>query len=95
MTIPRKVIWLRPAQSSLKDMMSLVDVFSKNERCDYLEFMIHSSELMPGGSPYFLTKESIEKLYHDLSSFFYYVKSLGFEGCTLKQYRLSFEQKNQ
>ena len=91
--IPRKVIWLRPAQSPLSDMKKLVEVSSKNGQCDYLEFMVHSSELMPGGSPYFPTKQSIEKLYSDMESFFCYVRSKGYEGCTLKQYRFIFEKK--
>jgi hypothetical protein len=32
--------------------------------------MLHSSELMPGGSPTFQTTESIEALYRDLEQLF-------------------------
>jgi hypothetical protein len=40
------------------------------ERRTYLEFMLHSSELMPGGSPTFPDQESIEALYRDLEALF-------------------------
>lgn len=33
--------------SSLKEMKHLIDVIDKEENADYLEFMIHSSEVMP------------------------------------------------
>lgn len=92
MKIPRKVIWLRPAQSSLNDMKKLVDIFSNNEKCNYLEFMVHSSELMPGGSPYFPTKESIERMYRNMADIFDYIKNKGYEGCTLKKYRTICEE---
>ena len=36
----------------------------------HLEFVIHSSELMPGGSPRFRTEESVERLYGDLKILF-------------------------
>jgi hypothetical protein len=35
----------------------------------------HSSELMPGGSPYNKTPESIEDLYERLEGFFTYLRS--------------------
>ena len=57
----------------------------KEENTDYLMFMLHSSELMPGGSPTFRTNEDIEKLYSDLETLFAYIS--GFcEGKTLKEY---------
>ena len=47
--------------------------------------MIHSSELMPGGSPTFKSEEDIEKLYHDLEIIFERI-SKGFEGATVSEY---------
>lgn len=35
-----------------------------------VEFMLHSSELMPAGSPNFRDAESIERLYRDLDAVF-------------------------
>lgn len=86
-TIPYKTIWLRPAQSSLNDMKRLVKKFNNDENVNYLEFMIHSSELMPNGSPYFPTEKSIEKMYADMECLFEHVSKLGYIGCTLKEYR--------
>lgn len=53
---------------------------------NYLEMMTHSSELMPGGSPYYKTKKDIEKLYTKLEKVFMYFKSKGFKGITLTNY---------
>ena len=40
------------------------------EGLEHIEFVIHSSELMPGRSPRFRTDESIERLYADLRVLF-------------------------
>lgn len=64
-----KKIWLRPNGKNLEDMLYLVKKCTKNNIA-YLEFMIHSSELMPGGSPTFPNKKSIEILYHDMEIVF-------------------------
>ena len=79
-------VWLRPAMCCLKSMKRLVDIVDKEQDCDYLEFMIHSSELMPGGSPYFKTEDSVEKEYDTISGIFDYVKKKGYIGVTLKEY---------
>ena len=79
-------IWIRPALCSLSDMKKLVLDVSKEKGNDYLEFMIHSSELMPGGSPYFTSECQIEQLYKKMESLFQYIKSLGYVGETLESY---------
>lgn len=79
-------VWLRPASHPLKLLKILVDRINREAETDYLEFMIHSSELMPGGSPYFKTEESIENLYDDLEHLFDYISRLGYSGVTLKEY---------
>ncbi|MBR1254956.1 hypothetical protein JQ634_14740 [Bradyrhizobium sp. AUGA SZCCT0240] len=61
--------WLRPTGSNLTSMLRILDVAISQNR-PYVEFMIHSSELMPGGSPYFPSIESVEKLYRDLNELF-------------------------
>ena len=50
-----------------------------------VEFMLHSSELMPGGSPYFTDKDSIEKLYNDIEILFQSA-SKRFKGVTCKEF---------
>lgn len=79
-------VWLRPAMSSLNDMKELLCRVMEEPECNYVEFMIHSSELMPGGSPYFKTEESIEQLYNDMNSLFDKAKSLGYSGVSLEEY---------
>lgn len=60
--------WLRPNGRNLEDMLHIVAQAEAGGH--YLEFMIHSSELMPGGSPTFSNKIAIEKLYRDMESLF-------------------------
>lgn len=76
-------VWLRPATTSLRDMKRILDA----PRCDYVEFMLHSSELMPGGSPFFIDEISIERLYSDMDCLFDYARSKGYNGITLKDYK--------
>ena len=64
-----KVLWLRPNRKNLEDMLYVIEQNNKSD-CDYLMFMIHSSELMPGGSPTFKTEGGIEILYEHLGIIF-------------------------
>ena len=57
----------------------------KIKKEEYLQFVLHSSELMPGGSPNFKNENDIAKLYTNLDSIFNMV-SKSFTGCTLKEY---------
>lgn len=77
-------IWLRPTGDNLKEMQWLID---KNEKSkmDYLMFMLHSSELMPGGSPTFRDENDIEILYLHLESIFQKIRS-DYTGITLQEY---------
>lgn len=56
-------------------------------------FMLHSSELMPGGSPNFKTVESIEKLYNNIEYIFQYIKNKGYIGMTLNEYYEEIENE--
>jgi len=75
-------IWLRPnGDNNLNEMKYILDTAIKNDY-EYVEFMIHSSELMPGGSPNFKTEESISELFVLMDKLFSYAKSIGFYGYT-------------
>lgn len=77
--------WLRPTGRNLRSMLNVLSrVISENR--SYAQFMLHSSELMPGGSPMFRTPNSIERLYADLKSLFA-AAARSFSGSTLSQYR--------
>lgn len=80
-------MWLRPATSTLDDMISLCHKVDSEEENEYLEMMVHSSELMPGGSIYFKDEESIESMYKSLGKLFESVLNLGYEGATLEDFR--------
>lgn len=78
--------WLRPDNLlSNKGNLKLVDAVSAG-KSDYAMFMIHSSELMPGGSPTFQTESSIERLYGMTEEIFDKITALGYRGKTLEQY---------
>lgn len=79
-----KTTWLRPRNRNLEDMLWLAGQI-ENSDSDYLMFMIHSSELMAGGSPTFQTEEQIEKLYRDLRILFDYIAHR-YIGVTLEEY---------
>lgn len=82
-------VWIRPNGKNIDQMIRFSDeTLTKNR--DYLMFMLHSSEMMPGGSPTFKTQESIEILYRDLERLFQHV-SKNYEGITLREYCEKFE----
>lgn len=87
-------VWLRPAMSSLSSMKKVLDVVYNEKDVDFIEFMIHSSELMPNGSPYFKTEDAVEKEYSTMEALFKYAKENGFEGVTLKEYYLIHENSS-
>ena len=77
-------IWLRPNGTNLDQMLMYLRYALSTKR-DYVEFMLHSSEFMPGGSPLFKSESAIEQLYHCLESLFAEA-SVHFVGRTLSQY---------
>ena len=78
-------LWLRPNGRNRTHMLELVErVVASGE--DYVEFMLHSSEFMPGGSPTFPSERSIELLYEDLEALFECAGKIC-EGMTLSKYR--------
>lgn len=84
-SLKRPPVWLRPSTSSVS-MMKIILSKILNEPTDYAEFMIHSSELMPSGSPYYKSEDAIESLYKAIDEVFNYAIENNFEGCTLSEY---------
>jgi hypothetical protein len=69
--------WLRPVQPALGarsdrnlNIMLQVARRARVEGADHMEFMLHSSELMPGGSPTFRNESDIDRLYEHLEILF-------------------------
>jgi len=82
--LPPRLTWLRPHGGNLQHMLACVKSAAKESR-EYIQFMIHSSELMPGGSQTFKDEESVDRMYSDLTTLFRAI-SQHFNGVTLKEY---------
>lgn len=81
-----KVKWLRIfPESNKKDWKKIYKSARKNN-LDVLEFMIHSSELMPGASPYAKTERDVERVYKNLEQMFEYFKEKNIKGVTISNY---------
>ena len=84
--------WLSPVQRCLRGVEQrqldvLLDLARarRAEGATHLEFMLHSSELMPGGSPTFRTESDIERLYAALEALFHELKGWC-RGMTLQEF---------
>lgn len=78
------VHWLRPMGGNVETMKRVVEQ-TLAQGSDYVEYMLHSSEYMPGGSPTFKTQSDIERLYDDLEAFFEWLHPKA-RGMTLAEY---------
>ncbi|HZF14579.1 MAG TPA: hypothetical protein VE046_01425 [Steroidobacteraceae bacterium] len=76
--------WLSPAESTL-DAMTRAAHGARDEGIEHLELMLHSSELMPGGSPSFPRSVDVEHLYVSLRTLFEDI-SAWCVGMTLKDF---------
>lgn len=83
-----ELMWLRPNGKNIQNMLKICKTLIKSN-ADHAEFILHSSELMPGGSPTFRSKESIENLYFHMELLFKEASSSYF-GLTLSQFREYF-----
>lgn len=80
--------WFRPKRGNLADMLDVLR-WVKWQGMEYVEFMLHSSEFMPSGSPTFVTEDDIERLYDDLSCLFETAASASFRGAGLTDFYLA------
>lgn len=86
--------WMRPDNNLNKSgLKKLIDICSKND--DYIMFMIHSSELMPGGSPNFKNEDEVEKLYDIIDYVFSYAYKKGFIGITLRDFYAKIKESEE
>jgi hypothetical protein len=80
--------WLRPRRGNGQQLVDIVrQVRAEGRVC--AEFMLHSSEFMPGGSPTFRNAADIERLYADLEQLFAFVAT-AFRGVTLAEFAAAF-----
>lgn len=79
--------WLRPNGRNLRPMLEIIRA-KKAAGATHIEFMLHSSELMPGGSPTFKTTDAIERLYSDMEQVF--AATQGLIPSTVSEFRAAF-----
>jgi len=83
--VSRGLGWLCPAESDLGTMLDVANQ-ARAEGAAHLQFMLHSSELMPGGSPSFRDASDIERLYERLEMLFGQLRGWC-RGMTLQEFR--------
>jgi hypothetical protein len=91
--------WLSPVQPALRaplgrNLHAMLQAArdAKAEGAPHMEFMLHSSELMPGGSPAFRNATDIERLYENLEVLFEDL-STWCRGMTLKEFHAEFQSQ--
>ena len=84
------MVWLRSKPDNLKEMKKAV-LKSEKAGLEFVEYMLHSSEFMPGGSPGFPTAESVDNLYCNLEALFVWLQARGYQGITLSDYARKLE----
>lgn len=78
--------WIRPSLSRLEDMQKVLEMIDHEPASpQYIEMMMHSSEFMPGGSPYYKTTSDIDKMYEELEKLFESIRSSGYCGITMRE----------
>lgn len=78
------VFWLRPNGRNLRTMLRVIQKAEEEGRL-CVEFMLHSSEFMPGGSPTFRGDADIEALYDDMERLFERASG-SYQGSTLTEF---------
>ncbi|MGA2051921.1 MAG: deacetylase [Opitutales bacterium] len=81
----KRHFWLRPNGRNGAALRERVDEAVAEGRA-HLMFMLHSSELMAGGSPTFRDDAAIERLYGDLEALFDHARARGCAGRTLGEF---------
>lgn len=90
--------WLCPVQPAIRasvdrNLGGMLQVAreARAEGAAHMEFMLHSSELMPGGSPIFRKAEDVERLYGHLEILFEELYAWC-RGVTLKEFHVRFAE---
>jgi hypothetical protein len=81
--LPPQPLWLRPYPEYGADTLDAVVAAAEREGLSHAVLMFHSSELMPGGSPYRPTPASVAQLLGLLDDFFARLRRAGHTFATL------------
>lgn len=81
--------WFRPYPGMSAERLITVYEAANAFGLPAVEMMLHSSELMPGASPYNRTPAAVDDLFHRLERTFAHLVSRGVEGMTLTEFARS------
>ncbi len=79
-------IWLRPSYSRTEDMLALARRVVDAEE-PTANIIFHSSELMPGGSPYNRTADDVDRFYAELGKLLSFLSERSVKGATFREFR--------
>ncbi len=85
------VRWFRPSRRRPRDLMRVAKSKIK-DHSDYVMFMIHSSELMPGANPQFRTKREIDRLFENIEHVFQWLYEQGVQESTCGEFYGKFAE---
>jgi len=82
--------WLRPFPRMTVARLQRVVETACALQLPVIELMLHSSELLPGGSPYNRTAAAVDDVFERLGGLFRYLRSIQVDGVTLTAYAREF-----
>jgi hypothetical protein len=86
-------VWLRPSYTSLQDMLAFASQLAR-EGAACFNIIFHSSELLPGGSPYTPDAQSVARFLDDLERLLaHLVGPLGGAGRTYREFAALWEER--
>jgi len=88
-----RAVWLRPSYAALPDMLAFASRLA-HARVPCFNIIFHSSELLPGGSPYTPDEASVSRFLDDLKRLLEHLTSrLGAVGRTYSQFRAEWDAR--
>jgi hypothetical protein len=86
-------VWLRPSYTSLPDMRAFADALAAR-RAPCFNVIFHSSEILPGGSPYTPDEPSVRRFLDDLERLLEHLgERLGGVGRTYAEFAADFSAR--
>jgi hypothetical protein len=88
-----KAVWLRPSYAALPDMLAFASRLAR-AGVPCFNIIFHSSELLPGGSPYTPDEASVSRFLDDLKRLLEHLTThLGAVGRTYSQFRAEWDAR--
>ena len=86
--------WLRPFPETSSDLLIKICKLAMTKNFQYVHLMFHSSELMPKGSPYTPTQETVDEIFDKLKNVFNFLVKSGVKPSTLNKFGSNFTSRN-